>query len=105
VPEAERLQIEPLGAGFWRVRLHFGFMDLPDVPRALALAAASGLALDPMATSYFLSHETVVPPPPRNPWAWRGRLFAGLSRGAGSATQFFGLPDNAVVELGARVRI
>ena len=105
VPDAERLQIDSLGAGFWRVRLLFGFMDLPDVPRALALAAEAGLLLDPMSTSYFLSHETVLPPPARSPWAWRGRLFVGLTRGAGSATQFFGLPDNAVVELGARVRI
>jgi KUP system potassium uptake protein len=106
VPMAERLAIEPLGHGFWRARVGFGFMDLPDVPAVLAATtgtAAPGLALEPLATSWFLSRETVVPG--SGSAAWRGRLFALMSRSAGSATQFFRLPDNAVVELGTRVRV
>ena len=106
VPAAERLTIKPLGHGFWRARISFGFMDLPDVPAALAAlagTAAPGLALEPLATSWFLSRETVVPG--TGGAAWRGRLFALMSRSAGSATQFFRLPDNAVVELGTRVQV
>ena len=103
VAEAERLEMHDLGHGFWRVHLHFGFRDLPDVPRALALAAPLGLPLGPLETSYFLSRETVVPT--GGLAGWRKRLFATLSRGAGSATQFFSLPDNAVVELGTRVQV
>ena len=107
VPEAERLDLEALGHGFWRARLHFGFMDPPDVPRALAAAAdrLEALALAPMRTSWFLSRETVVPAPGRGPRAWRRRLFATLSQGAGSAARYFHLPDNAVVELGTRVQV
>jgi KUP system potassium uptake protein len=106
VPAAERLHFEALGHGFWRVRMHFGFMELPDVPAALAAAALPpGLTLAPMETSWFLSRETVVPLPARGLRGWRGRLFAAMSRGAGSATQFFRLPDNAVVELGTRVQV
>jgi KUP system potassium uptake protein len=109
VPESQRLGLEALGHGFWRARLHFGFMDNPDVPRALALAAADGLLLEPLATSYFLSRETVVPVVNTDTALSmampRKRLFAAMCQGAGSAAAFFGLPDNAVVELGARVQI
>jgi KUP system potassium uptake protein len=105
----QRAQVDELGHGFQRVRLHFGFMDTPDVPLALAAcrtsAAAGAAALDvaPMTTSYFLSRETVVPC--AGLAGWRERLFAAMSRSAGSATQYFRLPDNAVVELGTRVQI
>jgi len=109
VPPAERRVITDLGHGFWRVHLHFGFMDLPDVPQALAGIELAGVAFTPMQTSWFLSRETVVPAPVSASGggmaAWRGRLFAGMSRSAGSAAQYFGLPDNAVVELGTRVQV
>ncbi|MEJ6001451.1 potassium transporter Kup [Paucibacter soli] len=105
VPEAERVELQALAPGFWRVALHYGFMDEPDVPRALALCAAKGLVIQPFETSYFLSRETVVPTPGAGMANWRERLFAALSRNAGSAAEFFHLPDNAVVELGTRVQI
>ena len=85
--------------------LDFGFMETPDVPRALRLCAAKGLIVPPFETSYFLSRETIVPTPGTGMAAWRERLFAGMSRNAGSVVEFFRLPDNAVVELGTRVQI
>ncbi len=105
VPDEERIDVEPLGHGFWRVRLHFGFLQTPDVPQALALAGPKGLCVPEFETSYFLSRETVVPTPGGGMAAWREHLFAAMNRNAGSAVQFFRLPDNAVVELGTRVQI
>ncbi|WIT13184.1 potassium transporter Kup [Paucibacter sediminis] len=105
VPEAERVALQALAPGFWRVALCYGFMDQPHVPQALALCAAKGLVIEPFETSYFLSRETVVPTPGAGMANWRERLFAALSRNAGSAAEFFHLPDNAVVELGTRVQI
>jgi KUP system potassium uptake protein len=87
------------------VTLNFGFMDTPDVPRALALCAAKGLSIPTFETSYFLSRETIVPTAGRGMAAWRERLFAAMSRNAGSVASYFRLPDNAVVELGTRVQI
>ena len=105
VPLAERVQVQPLGHGFWRVALNFGFMQTPDVPKALALAEPHGLHLPPFETSYFLSRETVVPTPGSGMAHWRERLFAMLSRNAGGVVDYFRLPGNAVVELGTRVQI
>ncbi len=102
---AERAQVEALGRGFWRVTLNFGFMNSPDVPRALKLCAAQGLPIPPFETSYFLSRETIVATGGGGMARWRERLFAAMSRNAGSVATFFRLPDNAVVELGTRVQI
>ncbi|WP_284617962.1 potassium transporter Kup [Aquabacterium humicola] len=101
----DRIEVAPLGRGFWRVTLHFGFMQSPDVPKALALAEAHGLQVPPFETSYFLSRETVVPTRGTGMAGWRERLFAAMSRNASSVAEFFRLPDNAVVELGSRVQI
>ncbi len=101
----DRTRVEPLGHGFWRVTLTFGFMNTPDVPQALKLCAAQGLAVPLFETSYFLSRETIVPTHGAGMALWRERLFATMSRNAGSVVEFFRLPDNAVVELGTRVQI
>lgn len=105
VPVADGVQVQALAAGFWRVQVHFGIMDVPDVPRALATGPWSHLLGDPMQTSWFLSRETVVPRPGTGMAAWRQRLFAAMARSAGSAVRYFRLPDNAVVELGTRVQL
>jgi KUP system potassium uptake protein len=106
VDDAERVAVQALGAGFWRVRARFGFMEAPDVPRALSLAAAHGLEGPVFETSYFLSRETVVPTVGNGGMArWRERLFALMSRGSSGIAGYFRLPDNAVVELGTRVQI
>jgi KUP system potassium uptake protein len=103
VPEAERCDIEALPHGFQRVRLHFGFMETPDVPRALA--AHPELQISAFESSYFLSRETVVPTPGAGMATWRERLFAAMSQRASGIAGHFRLPDNAVVELGTRVQI
>jgi KUP system potassium uptake protein len=106
VDDASRIAVEDLGSGFWRVRAAFGFMEAPDVPHALSLAAAKGLELPVFETSFFLSRETVVPAADNGGMAlWRERLFAAMSRGSSGIAGFFRLPDNAVVELGTRVQI
>ena len=105
VPMAQRVHVAPLGRGFWCVRLHFGFMNTPDVPKALALLDAPGLHIDPFETTYFLSRETVVPLPGAGLARWREHLYAAMSRHASGVAAFFRLPDNAVVELGTRVQI
>ena len=105
VPMGERVEVQSLGRGFWRVTLNFGFMNVPDVPKALALAESQGLHIPPFETSYFLSRETVVPTPGSGMAHWREKLFAGMSRNAGDVVSFFRLPGNSVVELGTRVQI
>jgi KUP system potassium uptake protein len=105
VDASERVTVHELGNSFWRVTLHFGFMETPDVPQALTLAEAKGLRVPAFETSYFLSRETVVPSPGAGMANWRERLFAALSRNARSAAEYFRLPDNTVVELGTRVQI
>jgi KUP system potassium uptake protein len=101
----ERTQVEPLGHGFWRVTLNFGFMNTPDVPKALKLCEAQGLSIPPFETSYFLSRETIVPTSDAGMARWRQRLFAAMSRNASSVAEYFRLPDNAVIELGTRVQV
>jgi KUP system potassium uptake protein len=105
VPMRDRLQVQALGHDFWRVTVKFGFMDVPNVPRALELAGPLGLQFSVFETSYFLSRETVVPTPGAGMAPWRENLFAAMSRNAGDVADFFQLPDNAVVELGTRVQI
>ncbi|MDY0744676.1 potassium transporter Kup [Paucibacter sp. R3-3] len=108
VPDEERIELSTLAPGFWRVTVHYGFMDQPDVPRALALCepvSQGALRIPVFETSYFLSRETVVPTPGAGMANWRERLFATMTRNAGGVAEFFRLPDNAVVELGTRVQI
>jgi KUP system potassium uptake protein len=105
VPMDRRVEVQPLGHGFWRVTVHYGFMNTPDVPRALELTRSHGLHVPVFETTYYLSRETVVPSPGRG-WAhWRERLFAALNRNASGVVEFFRLPGNAVVELGTRIQI
>lgn len=101
----ERVQITPLVAGFWKVQVNYGFKNTPDIPKALELCRAKGLAINLFETSYFLSRETVVPTRGTGMAHWREALFAVMSRNAGSVAGFFRLPNNCVIELGTRVQI
>ncbi len=105
VPMERRVDVKPLGHSFWRVQVNYGFMNTPDVPKALELTASHGLQVSLFETSYFLSRETVVPTPGGGMANWRERLFATMSQNAGGVVEFFRLPGNAVVELGTRVSI
>ena len=101
----DRIALENLGDGFYRTQLHFGFMEKPDVPTALAQAKEKKLRLDPMRTTYFIGRETILPTRKLGLSAWRGSVFAWMTRNAGDATSYFSLPPNSVVELGARVEL
>ena len=105
IPMRQRIEVESLGAGFWRVTVNLGFMNRVDVPAALELARAHGLPAPPFETTYFLSHERVVPAAGGSMMQWRERLFATMARNAGSVAEYFRLPANAVVELGTRIQI
>jgi KUP system potassium uptake protein len=106
VPDAQRVEVSPLGHDFYRLHVHYGFKDEPDVPRALELAKAKGLEFNMMETSFFLSRQTLVPTTQLPGMAlWREKLFAAMSRNASSATAFFKIPTNRVVELGTRIEL
>ncbi|MBK8918020.1 MAG: potassium transporter Kup [Betaproteobacteria bacterium] len=103
VPEIDRVEIRDLGQGFWQVVIQYGFMDEPDIPAALAACSPAGLALESLETSYFLGRETLIPRLGSEMAYWRELIFVALFRNAGSATAFFRIPSNRVVELGAQV--
>ncbi|MFL5383361.1 MAG: KUP/HAK/KT family potassium transporter [Longimicrobiaceae bacterium] len=105
VDPADRTTVEALGHGFYRMVLRYGFMEDPDVPAALAEVRHSGLELPPMRTTYFLGRETLIVSKKPGMAIWRERLFAVMSRNARTATSFFGLPPNRVVELGAQIEL
>ena len=103
----QRLEVRSLGHGCWSVIVHYGFKNDYDLPRALALLEGAGVALtpNPMATSYFVSRDIVVPTLGQGMALWREKLFAQMHRSASTAAEFMNLPSNAVVELGSKVEI
>ena len=106
VPDEDRIEVEKLDGGFWRVRARYGFFEEPNVSNVLERCAAFDLEFKPMETTFFLSRETVIAAGRTNGMVgWRTRLFAVLSRNATSATAYFRLPANRVVELGMQVEI
>ena len=96
----ERVVLERLGNQCWRVRVRYGFMNPPDLLRALDVCGALGLEFDLMETSFFLSREKIVPVA-----SWRDRLFAAMARNAGNITDYLNIPTNCVIELGTRVEL
>ena len=105
VHASERVSIEPLGETFSRVVLRFGFMETPNVPRALAIARRHGWHFDIMATSFFLSRRAVKPAAKSDMPRWQDRLFVGLTRTANDATDYFQIPTGRVVEVGTQVAV
>jgi KUP system potassium uptake protein len=103
VTDEERISVERLEHGFFRVTLRYGFMEDPDVPTHLARCAEFGLRMDPASTSYFLGRETLLPTGSSRMMRWRKALFAFISRNAVPATAYFGLPPGRVVELGMQI--
>jgi KUP system potassium uptake protein len=105
VQDAQRLEVESLGSDFYRMTVRYGFKDEPDLPAALQLPNALGLEFSMMETSFFLSRQTIVPTGEPGMALWREKLFAAMSRNASSATDFFRIPTNRVVELGTQIEI
>jgi len=105
VPVGRRFEVQSYGEGFFRVILHYGFMDEPDVPGALALCDLPDLDFSPMRTTYFLSRETVIPSKLAGMARWREQLFAFMLKNANGNLRFFKLPVNRVIELGTQVEM
>ncbi|WP_019898318.1 potassium transporter Kup [Methylotenera mobilis] len=105
VPMEQRVDIKALEAGFWQFKLYFGFMDTPDVPKALLGIHIPNVSIDAFTTSYFLSRETIISGHGGAMAKWRDDLFVFMSRNSGSAVDFFNIPSNSVIELGSRVHI
>jgi KUP system potassium uptake protein len=101
----KRLEIDNLGGGFQRVIAHYGFMEEPNVPELLKLARLDGEPVDLNKTTFFFSRETLVPIRSVSMARWRQWLFALMSRNAQSASSFYRIPANRVVELGMQVEI
>jgi KUP system potassium uptake protein len=102
---AERVRIEPVGETFSRVVLRFGFMETPNVPKALAIARKLGWQFDIMSTSFFLSRRSLKPAAQSGMPRWQDRLFIALTRSANDATSYFQIPTGRVVEVGTQVTI
>jgi KUP system potassium uptake protein len=118
IADEERVEVHDLGQGFYRVIARYGFMETPHIPEVLAMCASHGLTARPGDTSFYLGRERLIPrtqpalplrqpdeetPPPVPMRRWRKQLFALMSRNARGATEYFGIPPNRVVELGAQI--
>jgi len=102
---ADRVRMETVSDKFSKVRLRFGFMETPNVPRALAIARKLGWQFDIMSTSFFVSRRALKPSAQSGMPRWQDRLFIGLSRSANDAIDYFQIPTGRVVEVGTQVTI
>jgi KUP system potassium uptake protein len=105
VAQADRISIEPLGKVFTRILIRFGFMETPNIPKALGLARKQGLSFDIMSTSFFLSRRSVRPDVRSGMPVWQDRLFIVLAKNADDASSYFKLPTDRVVEIGTQVTV
>ncbi|HMG80578.1 MAG TPA: potassium transporter Kup [Xanthobacteraceae bacterium] len=105
VESAKRVEIERVGSTFMRVRLRFGYMEVPNIPRALAIARKLGWQFDIMSTSFFLSRRALKPATHSGMPRWQDRLFIWLARSANDATDYFQIPTDRVVEVGTQVTV
>jgi len=105
VPEEDRVKMTPLSTHFSRVSLKFGYMEQPNVPKALAIARKLGWQFDIMSTSFFLSRRSLKPSPQSGMPSWQDHLFIALARSASDATNFFQIPTGRVVEVGTQVAV
>ena len=102
---SKQVETQDLGKNFSRIIVTYGFMQNPDVPRALKLCEAHGMTFDMMSTTFYLARESVVPAAKSSFTFWRAHIFRLMSKNATSATDFFKIPANRVVELGTQIAI
>ncbi|WP_378950172.1 potassium transporter Kup [Mesorhizobium sp. ANAO-SY3R2] len=105
VPDSERVKMETVNDLFMRVKLKFGYMEQPNIPKALAICRKQGWKFDIMTTSFFLSRRSLKASPTSAMPVWQDRLFIGLARTAADATEYFQIPTGRVVEVGTQVTI
>jgi KUP system potassium uptake protein len=103
VPSANRVSVTDLHRGFFQVTAHYGFMETPNVPQVMRRAAELGVPCPPERTSYFLGRETLLATGQTRMFGWRKTLFSFISRNSRSATHYFGIPPDRVVELGMQI--
>jgi KUP system potassium uptake protein len=103
IPDADRITIKKLPQGFYRITARYGFMEGTNVPAILARAKEAGIDNKPLDTTFYLGREQLIPTGPTPLWSWRKKLFVFMSRNSRSATAFYGIPPNRVVELGAQI--
>jgi KUP system potassium uptake protein len=101
----ERLDVKRLSEGFYRVVAYYGFMEDPSIPDIMNMIRGRGIMFRPLDTTYFLGRDTLIVTGASGMARWRKRLFGVMSRNARSATSFFGIPYNQVVELGAQIEL
>jgi KUP system potassium uptake protein len=105
VDDNDRLTIEAINDDFKKVVVHYGFMESPNLPKALALCRKQGLKFDIMSTSFFLGRRSVVPSAHSGMPLWQDKLFIYLMKNSANPTEFFKIPPGRVVELGAQVTV
>jgi KUP system potassium uptake protein len=105
VPDSERARIEPINELFMRVTLNFGYMEQPNIPKALAICRKQGWKFDIMTTSFFLSRRALKASPNSGMPTWQDKLFIGLAGMASDATEYFQIPTGRVVEVGTQVTV
>ena len=103
IPDTDRITIKKLPQGFYRITARYGFMESTNVPAILARAKEAGIDNKPLDTTFYLGREQLIPTGPTPLWSWRKKLFVFMSRNSRSATAFYGIPPNRVVELGAQI--
>jgi len=105
VRDADRVRIDKVNDDFTKVRIIYGFMESPNIPRALALCRKQGVKFDIMATSFFLGRRSVVPSAQSGMPLWQDKLFIYLMKNAANPTEFYKIPPGRVVEMGAQVTV
>ncbi len=105
VSRQRRVEVTDIGRGFYRVQARYGYMESPSVPEILDLAREKGLDVPMFGTAFFLGRENIITTKRREMASWRQKLFAFLSRNAQSATNFYEIPPNQVIELGLQVEL
>jgi KUP system potassium uptake protein len=103
VPTTERIEVTTFAHNFVRVKAKYGFMQTPNVPEVMSLSTEHGVIAKPTETTYYLGRENLLPTGTKALARWRKRLFIFMQRNSRPATEFFGIPPNRVVELGAQM--
>ena len=105
VPFSERIKVTDLGNACFQIDVSYGFKNEPDIPNVLELCAPYGLTFEPLDTSYFISRQTIISTPGKGMAPWREGLFVTMSRNARDAADYYQIPSNRVIEVGAQVEI
>jgi KUP system potassium uptake protein len=105
VPQAEQVEVLPLGHNCYQVNVSYGFKDEANIPEALRLCAAKELAFEMMETSFFITRQTIISVPGQGMMPWREHLFVAMQRNARTAAAYYQIPTNRVIELGTQVEI